>query len=130
MDVTLNGEVTKLDAKRQLVFGWASVAEEAGKSVTDRQGDILSESEMEKMAYDYVKGCRTMGVMHKSVGLGDLVESMVFTREKQAALGIDLGKSAWWIGFKVTDPAVWKRVEKGELRSFSIHGRGVREKLG
>jgi hypothetical protein len=70
-----------------------------------------------------------MGVMHKEKGLGKLVESMVFTKEKQKAMGIDLGKSAWWLGFHVTDPEVWKRVEKGELRSFSIHGKGQRSKI-
>jgi hypothetical protein len=129
-DVTLDGQVTKIDRKQQLVFGWASVAEVAGKSLVDRQGDVLSEDEMEKMAYRYVSGIREMGVMHKDVGgLGELVESMVFTREKQKAMGIDLGKSAWWIGFRVTNPAVWKRVESGELKAFSIHGKGVREKI-
>ncbi len=129
-DVQLDGQVTKLDTKRQLVFGWASVAEVAGKSLVDRQGDVLSEDEMEKMAYKYVSSIREMGVMHKEVGgMGELVESMVFTLEKQKALGIDLGKSAWWIGFRVTSPEVWKRVASGELKSFSIHGRGVREKI-
>lgn len=127
--VALVGEITKVDADKRLVFGWASVVKKAGKSVHDRQGDIISEPDMETMAMDFVSGVRKMGLMHETIGGGELVESMAFTRDKQSALGIDLGKVGWWVGFRVTDDSIWKRVKSGELRSFSIHGKGIRTRL-
>jgi len=127
--VTLSGEVIKADKAKQLVFGWASIVEQGGKSVVDKQGDVISEDEMEKMAYKFTLTSRTAGEMHEKVGVGKLVESIAFTKEKQKALGIDLGKVGWWLGFKVTDNNVWNKIEKGEYKSFSIHGKGVRERI-
>lgn len=124
------GTIAKVDQDRQMVFGWVTVAEEGGVEVVDKQGDVMTEDEMEKMAYDFVLNCRKAGEMHKRVeGVGKLVESMVFTKEKQGALGIDLGKSAWWCGFKVDDAAIWDKVKKGEYRAFSIHGVGLRQRM-
>jgi len=123
-------KIAKVDMDRQMVFGWVTVAEEAGKSVVDKQGDVISEDEMEKMAYDFVSNCRRVGEMHRRAeGIGKLVESMVFTKEKQKSIGVDLGKSAWWCGFKIEDSEVWKKVKSGDYTAFSIHGKGVRQKL-
>ncbi len=128
-EVELEGEVVKTDSDRQIAFGWASVVEKGGKPIADRQGDVISESDMEDAAYAYVAEQRGSGEMHKRVGVGKLIESCVFSKEKQEALGIDLGKVGWWVGFKVTDKDVWDKVKKGQYRSFSIHGKGVRSKI-
>lgn len=127
--IQIVGQITKVDDDKHLVFGWASVVESDGELHTDLQGDQMDEAEMEKMAYAYVLDCREQGVMHKKIGVGKLVESIAFTKEKQAALGIDLGKVGWFIGFKVSDPEVWDKIKKGEYRAFSIHGRGHRERV-
>lgn len=128
--IHLQGEVTKVDKDRQLVFGWASIVEKGGKAVSDLQGDEISEEELEKAAYSYVLESRLGGEMHKRTkGVGRIVESIVFTKEKQDALGIDLGKSGWWIGFKIDDTEVWKKVKDGTYPMFSIHGRGNRKKV-
>ena len=47
----------------------------------------------------------------------------------QKALGVDLGKVGWFIGLKIEDDGVWKRVKSGELAAFSFGGRGVREPI-
>ena len=52
---------------------------------------------------------------------------MVFTKEKQKLLGIDLGFVGWWGGFKVLDDALWKNFKSGKYEGFSIGGRGRRE---
>ena len=67
-----------------------------------------------------------LGDMHERMGVGRLVESMVFTKQKQDALGIDLGLVGWFVGFKVDDDGVWKRIKAGELPEFSIGGKAVR----
>lgn len=117
--------VTKTDEDQQLVFGWASVVEQDGMLVIDKQGDIILPAELERAAYEFVLYKRDQGDMHDRIGVGRLVESMVFTREKQTALGIDLGKVGWWTGFRVDDPGTWKRIKAGELPEFSIGGQAV-----
>jgi hypothetical protein len=118
--------ITKADADQQLIFGWASTSEINGQLVIDQQGDGIAPEDLEKAAYDFVLYARKHGDMHENVGTGRLVESMMFTREKQDILGIDLGKTAWWVGFKVDDPATWAAHKRGELPEFSIGGTGRR----
>ena len=119
-------QVAKSTDEEQRVFGWASVSEIDGKEIVDHHRDIISTKDMEEMAYQFAE-VRTGGEMHDTMGVSQLIESMVFTKEKQEALGIDLGMVGWWVGFQVTDTETWKRVKNGELRSFSIGGRGFRQ---
>jgi hypothetical protein len=66
--------------------------------------------------------------MHAGGAVGRLVETVALTREKQDALGIPEGAvpEGWWVGYKIDDAATWERVKSGELRSFSLGGRGER----
>lgn len=118
--------VVKFDADKQLIFGWASISTEGGEDVIDKQGDIIPTAELENAAYDFVLYHRTQGDMHERMGVGRMVESMMFTVEKQQAMGIDLGMEGWWVGFKVDDPGVWKRIKEGVLPEFSIGGKATR----
>lgn len=118
--------ISKLDEAQRLVFGWFSVIEENGEVVKDLQGDMISEAELEKAAYDFVLNARVGGEMHVRKGVGRLVESIMFTKEKQKALGIDLKKVGWWGGFKVDDEDVWEGVRSGKYVAFSIGGKGKR----
>ena len=125
-------EITKI-GDEQLVFGWLSVAiNKQGEVIEDSQGDIIPPDELEKAAYDFVLFSRQAGDMHKRIeGIGEMVESMVFTVEKQQALGIPEGHLpiGWWVGFHITDTDVWKRIKSGELSAFSIGGKGQREEI-
>lgn len=117
--------VLKADEDQQLVFGWASVSEIGGQIVTDKQGDQIEPDELERAAYDYVLHARDMGHMHEEKGVGKLVESMMFTAEKQEALGIDLGMTAWWIGFFVENKKVFREIKSGALPELSIGGVAI-----
>jgi hypothetical protein len=117
--------IKKTDADQRLVFGWASVAERNGQIITDKQGDQIEPDELERAAYDYVLNARDHGNMHEKTGVGRLVESMVFTREKQALIGIDLDCTAWWVGFFVHHDATWEAIKAGKLGEFSIGGVAV-----
>ena len=82
--------LTHLDEER-LVFGWASVAERTdGEQIIDWQEDIVEMPELEAAAYDFVQFYREGSEMHERGGfdIAILVESMVFTEEKLALLGI------------------------------------------
>lgn len=122
-------EVKKLDEDQNLVFGWLSVIEENGETVVDLQGHVIDEATLEAAAYDMVLNGCDAGEMHERIGIGaGLVECMVFTKTKQEALGIDLGKVGLWVGFKV-DAEAFARVKSGELRSFSLGGRAMLEDM-
>lgn len=129
------GEFSKFDDDQRLAFGWASVVEKDGMPVIDRQGDYISADDMEKAAYVYVEKSRVGGDMHKRAGfagerphhVADLVESMVFTKEKIAKMGLpESTPVGWWVGFRVNDEQVWESVKKGGHTGFSIHGKGKR----
>lgn len=136
-EITWHGEISKVDTDQHLAFGYASVVSIGGVPVLDRQGDIISQQEIEKAAYDYVRNSRKGGDMHRRVPgmfgddqphhVSDLVESFVITDEKVAKMGLpDDTPRGWWVGFKVHDEDTWQLVKKGERTGFSIHGVGRR----
>lgn len=119
-------EIKKIDEDERLVFGWFSVVEKDGVLLKDSQGDYIEPEELEKAAYKYVLDARIAGDSHVRKGVGHLVESIVFTKDKQEALGIELGCVGWWGGFHINDDSVWDKIKKGEYPMFSIGGTGTR----
>lgn len=127
MDPTkpLEGMVLKADADKQWVFGWASVSTIGGELVVDKQGESIEIDELENAAYDFVLNSRDMGHMHTEKGVGQLIESCVFSKQKQDMLGIELPHEGWLVGFKVTDQDVWKSIKSGKLPELSIGGVAI-----
>ena len=124
--------IKKADEDKHLAFGWAYVSQdEGGNQTEDHSGDQLEPEELESAAYQFVELYREGGEMHERGGCAVLVESMVFTKEKQQALGIPDGTLpiGWWIGFKVTDEDVWSKVKDGTYPMFSIEGTAIREEF-
>jgi hypothetical protein len=115
-------ELTKAQPRNQWVFGWASVVSKDGLLIVDKQDDVILPEELEKAVVDYVLYSRDHGEMHTTFGKGQLIESIVFTEEKQKALGIDLGMEGWWAGWHIPCPDLWSRHERGELPELSIGG--------
>ena len=114
-------DVKKINEEQRIVFGFASVAD-----VVDQHGDIIEADELEKAAYHYVLESRRGDEMHVIKGVGNLVESMVFTKEKQELFGLDIPIS-WWVGIKLS-PESFERVKKGDYIAFSIGGSAYGEK--
>lgn len=126
--------IYKTDEDQHLVFGWASVSiTVTGEPLEDRQHDMIEPEDLEEAAYEYVLNFRETGEEHLPGyrKKGRLVESCVFTPEKQKAMGIPPGTLpvAWWIGFKIDDEDTWQRVKNGTYRMFSIEGRAQREEI-
>lgn len=122
-------DIKKSDEDKRLAFGWASVANfEDGSVLTDADDDIIDIDVLEKAAYKYVRLHRKGGELHERSSVAELVESIVFTKEKMQTLGIPDGilPEGWWVGFFVTDEAVWAKVKSGEYAMFSIEGRAKR----
>jgi len=122
-------KIAKSDDDKRLAFGWANVSIRTdGEVIEDWQEDIIEPEELEKAAYQFVELYREGGEMHERGGVAVLVESVVFTQEKQKAIGIPEGTLpvGWWIGFKVLDDDVWEKVKDGTYPMFSIEGEAER----
>lgn len=125
-------KIHKSDDDEMLAFGWANVAiTENGEQISDLQEDMVDPEVLEQAAYQFVELYREGGEMHERGGCAVLVESIMFTKEKMAVMGIPEGTlpEGWWIGFRVTDPDVWDKVKSGEYPMFSIEGEAVREEV-
>lgn len=123
--------IFKTDDDKRLVFGWASISITVdGEQLEDRQKDMIDPEDLEEAAYEYVLNFRDTGEEHVQTmrKKGKLVESCVFTAEKQKAIGIPEGTLpiGWWIGFKIEDDDAWERVKNGTYRMFSIEGKANR----
>lgn len=133
----VEARIVKLDAEQRLAFGFFSVVEKNGARVVDSEDDRIAPDELEKAAYGHVLNARIASDSHDRIGVGKLVESVVFTKEKTDAMvaclkdvgvdaTIDIQAVAWWGGYYVEDDAVWKAVQDGDYVSFSIGGTAQR----
>jgi hypothetical protein len=114
--------------EKGLVYGWASVIEKGGQIVTDHEGDRIEIDDLTQGAHDFINKSRNGGILHDEHGhhIGHIVESMVFSHDLQKALGIDLGKVGWLVGYQIVDPRVKMLAKSGVLKAFSIGGKGKR----
>ena len=124
-------EIKKVDPDQRMIFGWASIVTKDGRLVVDHQNDVISADELEKAFYDYVLYERGQGHMHSQMGVGRLIECMMFTKQKQDVLKIvvrdedgDQIEGAW-VGYFVDDNDVWAAHKRHELPAFSIGGSAV-----
>lgn len=130
--LSVDFNVYKAREDEQLVSGWANVAINKDGSVPlDWQDDVIAPATLEKAAINFMLEYRGSGEMHEGDRKGTVVESIVFTKEKQAAIGIPEGTvpEGWFITVKVHDPEVFAKVKNGTYRMFSIQGTARRVKL-
>ena len=119
--------IIKSGDDKKLVFGWASISFTAdGEQLEDLQHDIIEPEDLEEAVYEYVLNFRDTGEEHRPNlrKKGKLVESCIFTAEKQKAMGLPEGilPVGWWIGFKIEDDEAWEKVKNGTYKMFSIEG--------
>jgi 8-oxo-dGTP pyrophosphatase MutT (NUDIX family) len=104
MSITTTFKVAKANDSEGLVSGWANVAVNADGSLPlDWQDDIIRPETLEKAAINFMMDYRGSGAMHEGDSKGIVVESIVFTKEKQAAIGIPEGTipEGWFITVKI-----------------------------
>ena len=130
--VPMSGEydIVKSDDTQQIIFGWANIAiTKSGDQTLDAHSDLIDAYDLEVAAYDFMLNARGSGEDHAGTVDAECVESIVFTKEKAAALGIPEGllpEAGWWVGFHIPDRDAYLRA-KAEKSMFSIEGTAVRE---
>lgn len=133
-DVEFSVELEKraLDEDLRLVGGYAYVSKAGGVLLHDTQGDAIDAEVLREAVHEFIKGGRTMGVMHtrgpdgEAIPGGEVVEMAVFAGDFRPP-GMARDIDALWIVTKVNDDAIWRMVKSGDFRGFSIGGRGVKE---
>lgn len=126
MEIGVSFNFEKADSTGRFVRGWASVAVEDGKPITDHQGDVVSIEELRKAAHKFICDHRVAKAMHSGNAVGEVVESVIIDDAFAKAVGASDGKRGWWIGMEIHDSDIQDKVRKGVLRAFSIGGRGRR----
>lgn len=122
-------EIAKIDSDQHLVFGWLSVAKtKDDKFVIDHHGHVIEPDELEKAAYRFVLESRRGADMHKTDShVATLVESIMFTKEKMAAMGIPEGivPQGQWTGWYVHDENVWDKIKTKQYKMLSFGGTAI-----
>jgi len=138
--IKIRMDVVKADAYKKQIFGWLYICRDCtGKQVVDHSGEVVSIGTLETASYKYVASHRKMGDMHGRtkdgavVESGHLIECVVYTAEKRAAMATSLGHpttafdgllpDGMWVGYQVTDAATFADVLSGGKRSLSFGGR-------
>jgi len=129
MNFGVSFQFEKSGTTGRYVRGWASVIEVAGKPVVDLQGDRIAMDELRKAAHSFITDARIAKAMHAGSKVGEVVESVVVDDDFVKAMGATTDRRGWWIGMQITSEAIAKRIRDGELKAFSIGGRGTRTKV-
>lgn len=120
--------IEKIEEEKRIVWGWAYVCEDRDGVVVDHSGDVVDAEEVEKAAHSFVLDSRVGSAMHDGP-VGEIVDSVFFSKHVQEALDIDLGKIGWFVGFRVADDAAWEGVKSGKFKAFSIGGNAQTEDI-
>jgi Putative phage serine protease XkdF len=122
--------VEKREAEHR-IFGWAVLSQKRdGSDLIDLQGDHVALPDLEAAVYEAMADGLNGGEMHQGDAEARIIESMVWTPEKAARLGIPEGvlPTGWWIGQQVGEET-FQRVRVGDRLWFSIEGLGERQAL-
>lgn len=130
-EVTKTVVIAKTDPERQIAFGWAYVSKRTdGTDVTDHSGEFVDDpAVLEDAAYLFNLDYREGDEGHTETVKAMLVESLVVTKEKLDAWGLDEKQLplGWWTGWYIEDAEMFAKVKRGELPMLSIGGFAERE---
>lgn len=114
----------KTDDARRMVYGIVYAPD-----VVDSQGDFADRFEIERAAHAFLKGNRTARVdaNHEFEALpGAYVAESWIVRAADPEFA-DWVPSAWAVGIKIEDEALWEAVKSGAYGGLSLAGNAERE---
>lgn len=137
MDIGVTVDFEKSSPKGDYVRGFAYLMTDAqGMPVTDYSGQFIDDPEvLRSAAHDFMAN-RINKAMHGKGALGrdgaqtgEVVESLVIDDDVAKALNINDARRGWFVGIKVNDPEIQKRIRNRELVQLSISGKGATQKV-
>lgn len=137
-DIQFRGEITKTDADKGRVYGWAYVISKNGTPVEDHSGDVVDTPEaraaLEEAFTEYVLEHRAGDLDHKQFNVSRLIEAAFINQEKLDAMGATGQTEGLWVGYEIdrsteVGQKAWSMVKSGDRLSFSIVGSGTKETI-
>ena len=134
-DKETNFEPLVKDDSNHCLFGMAYVAKKLdGSQVYDHSGEFVKEEnfeDLENATYLFNLAYRDADIRHDCVAKGQLVESVVMTKEKQEAMGIPEGvvPLGVWMGYFFEKDEDWNEISKMESPMFSLYGSAIKEEV-
>jgi len=117
--------ITKASAEKRLAYG--IVYRPGSPDSLDSQGDFASAAEIENFAHEFMAKSRNYDLQHM-VDLGSsratIVESYIAPCDFM--LGDKSVAKGSWIAVTRFDPELWQMVKAGQIRAYSIFGKGKR----
>lgn len=123
--------VSKSGDEKMQAFGYAYVSKNAdGKVVVDHSGEVIDPAELERAVYASIG--KTIGRdNHEGGKVATIIESAFLNHDKLAKMGVNpkgAPDGAWWVGFQVHDPEMWKAIKEGKA-CLSIGGSAKKESI-
>lgn len=93
--------------------------------VEDTQGNYMTEEEITKAAYWFMKNQGSVDLQHSFEALDSatVVESYIAKCDEEIE-GQPVKKGTWVMTVEITDPEIFEAIEKGEITGFSMGGVG------
>lgn len=128
--IATTARVAKLSDELGLVFGWALTTKANGEDYFDLQGDAIQETDLIKVAAEWMSSGGAADTMHDREQDGRAVFCMPMTTEVAKAvygdkIGGELGTYGLLVAIKPS-PEDFAKFKSGELTGFSIDGMGER----
>ena len=120
--------ILKADSDSRVIWGWAYVSMDKGERAMDHSGEWVAPETLVKATTNFMLKSRTAKVNHDGPKEGDIVGSLPVTKDLAEALGIQSDREGWIVGVVASDETL-KKVQSGELTSFSIGGRALKRSL-
>lgn len=130
-------ELQEVDTERRMIYGAALIPDKKIKRVRDNGEEYFikfSKDTIEKSAHRFfiMNNHHNATYQHK-----DEVKGVVFVeswlkeseQDKSAHFGYDLPIGTWFVGAKIMDDDLWKKVKAGEVRGWSIEGIYIEKEI-
>jgi hypothetical protein len=102
---------------------WAEVY---APNIPDADGDIMTETAIEQMAYKFMRERKTdrIDLQHNNKLVNAYIIESFIARKGDP----DFIKGSWVVGMHIPDKGVWSMIKKGEINGYSMEALVTREK--
>ncbi len=128
-DVDIEADILKADNEQRIAWGVAYPCQPLGWK--DTQSDWADETQIAKMAWNFMRNSRRYDVQHQRAATPD---EAVVVESYLAPVDFTLGehtvtKGSWVVATHFPNEASWQLVKSGQVKAYSIRGKGKRKAI-